>query len=75
MALPPLAAVAAEAVGVNPTLTVPAVVAGCIVGAPLQWRRKRREIAQESPVGYLFQLKRALGPDTLIDKLRRAWPL
>lgn len=74
VALPPLAAVAADAVGVNPTLTVPAVVAGCVVGAPLQWRRKRREIAQESPVGYLFQLKRALGPDTLIDKLRRAWP-
>ncbi|MEV4927058.1 DUF6236 family protein [Streptomyces roseoverticillatus] len=75
VALPPLAAVAANAVGVTPALTVPAVVAGCIVGAPLQWRRKRREIAQESPVGYLFQLKRALGPDTLIDKLRRAWPL
>ncbi|MFF2938046.1 DUF6236 family protein [Streptomyces mirabilis] len=75
VALPPLAAVAADAVGVNPKLTVPAVVAGCVVGAPLQWRRKRREIAQESPVGYLFQLKRALGPDTLIDKLRRAWPL
>ncbi|MFE2726856.1 DUF6236 family protein [Kitasatospora sp. NPDC059327] len=75
VALPPLAALAANAVGVTPALTVPAVVAGCIVGAPLQWRRKRREIAQESPVGYLFQLKRALGPDTLIDKLRRAWPL
>jgi hypothetical protein len=74
VALPPLAALAADAVGVTPALTVPAVVAGCIVGAPLQWRRKRREIAQESPVGYLFQLKRALGPDTLIDKLRRAWP-
>ncbi|WP_405652349.1 DUF6236 family protein [Streptomyces sp. NBC_00019] len=74
VALPPLAAVAANAVGVNPALTVPAVVAGCVVGAPLQWRRKRREIAQESPVGYLFQLKRALGPDTLIDKLRRVWP-
>ncbi|MGW7087379.1 DUF6236 family protein [Streptomyces sp. NPDC054871] len=75
VALPPVAAVAANAVGVTPALTVPAVVAGCIVGAPLQWRRKRREIAQESPVGYLFQLKRALGPDTLIDKLRKAWPL
>ncbi|MEV0783782.1 DUF6236 family protein [Streptomyces sp. NPDC050423] len=75
VALPPLAAIAANAVGINPALTVPAVVAGCIVGAPLQWRRKRREIAQESPVGYLFQLKRALGPDTLVDKLRRTWPL
>lgn len=75
VALPPVAAVAANAVGVTPALTVPAVVAGCVVGAPLQWRRKRREIVQESPVGYLFQLKRALGPDTLIDKLRRAWPL
>ncbi|MEU3558646.1 DUF6236 family protein [Kitasatospora sp. NPDC006786] len=75
VALPPLAAAAAEAVGVTPALTVPAVVAGCIVGAPLQWRRKRREIVQESPVGYLFQLKRALGPDTLISRLRRAWPL
>ncbi|MFI6090704.1 DUF6236 family protein [Streptomyces sp. NPDC051218] len=75
VALPPMAAVAANAVGVTPALTVPAVVAGCIVGAPLQWRRRRRELAQESPVGYLFQLKRAIGPDTLIDKLRRAWPL
>ncbi|WP_331446781.1 DUF6236 family protein [Streptomyces xanthochromogenes] len=75
VALPPLAAFAAEAVGVSPTLTVPAVVAGCIVGAPVQWRHRRREIAQESPVGYLFQLQRALGPHTLIDKLRRAWPL
>ncbi|MEU8527101.1 DUF6236 family protein [Streptomyces sp. NPDC048629] len=75
VALPPLAALAADAVGVAPALTVPAVVAGCVVGAPFEWRRRRREIAQESPVGYLFQLKRALGPDTLIDKLRRAWPL
>lgn len=75
VALPPLVAAAANAVGVTPALTVPAVVAGCIVGAPLQWRRKRREIVQESPVGYLFQLKRALGPHTLIDTLRRAWPL
>ncbi|MFD8079079.1 DUF6236 family protein [Streptomyces sp. NPDC059718] len=75
VALPPLAAVAANAVGVTPALTVPAVVAGCVVGAPLQWRRRRRKIAQESPVGYLFQLKRAIGPDTLIDKLRRTWPL
>lgn len=75
VALPPLAALAADAVGVTPALTVPAVVAGCVVGAPLEWRRKRREIAQESPVGYLFQLKRTLGPDRLIDKLRRAWPL
>ncbi|MFG3280402.1 DUF6236 family protein [Streptomyces sp. NPDC048111] len=74
VALPPLAAVAADAVGIDPTLTVPAVIAGCVVGAPLQWRRRRREIAQESPVGYLFQLQRALGPDTLIDRLRRAWP-
>ncbi|MFZ3599063.1 DUF6236 family protein [Streptomyces sp. BH104] len=73
--LPPLAALAADAVGVTPAVTVPAVVAGCVVGAPLQWRRKRRELMQESPVGYLFQLRRALGPDTLIDKLRRAWPL
>jgi hypothetical protein len=74
VALPPLAAVAADAVGLPPVITVPAAVAAYVAGAPIQWRRDRRAAIRESPVAYLFQLKRTLNPTTLIDRLRTAWP-
>jgi uncharacterized protein DUF6236 len=74
VALPPLAAVAADTAGLPPAVTVPAAVAACVAGAPIQWRRDRRAAIQESPVAYLFQLKRTLDPTTLLDRLRRAWP-
>ncbi|MGH4013481.1 MAG: DUF6236 family protein [Pseudonocardiaceae bacterium] len=74
VALPPLAAVAADAAGLPPAITVPAAVAACVAGAPIQWRRDRRITIRESPVAYLFQLQRTLNPTSLIDRLRRAWP-
>lgn len=74
VALPPLAAVAADTVGLPPAITVPAAVAACVAGAPIQWRRDRRVAIRESPVAYLFQLTQALDPTTLIDRLRKAWP-
>jgi hypothetical protein len=73
VALPPLVAVAAETVGLPSALTAPAAVAACVAGAPIQWRRDRREAVRESPVAYLFRLERALTPTTLIDRLRKAW--
>lgn len=74
VALPPLVALAADTVGLPPAITVPAAVAACVAGAPMQWRRERRAAIRESPVAYLFQLERTLDPTTLIDRLRKAWP-
>jgi hypothetical protein len=74
VALPPQAALAADTVGLSPAITVPTAVAACVAGAPIQWRRDRRAAIRESPVAYLFQLKRTLDPTTLIDRLRKAWP-
>jgi hypothetical protein len=74
VALPPLAALAADTVGLPPAVTVPAAVAACVAGAPIQWRRDRRDAIQKSPVAYLFQLERTLDPTTFMNRLRRAWP-
>ncbi|MFI7680946.1 DUF6236 family protein [Actinophytocola sp. NPDC049390] len=74
VALPPLAAMTAETIGLSPEITGPAALAACIVTAPAQWRRQRRTTIRESPVGYLFQIDQALNPDKLIGRLRRTWP-
>jgi hypothetical protein len=74
VALPPLAALAAETAGVPAAFTVPAALAACVVSAPVQWRRQRRAAIEESPVSYLFQLEQQVNPPTLIDRLRRVWP-
>ncbi|MBG0853673.1 hypothetical protein I2W78_17915 [Streptomyces spinoverrucosus] len=74
VALPPLAALAAQTAGVPAAFTVPAAVAACVVSAPVQWRRQRRAALEESPVSYLFQLEQEISPPTLIDRLRRVWP-
>lgn len=74
VALPPLAAMAAETIGLSPAITGPAALAACVVTAPVQWRRQRRAAIRESPVGYLFRIDRALNPARQIDRLRRIWP-
>ncbi|MFI7122686.1 DUF6236 family protein [Amycolatopsis sp. NPDC049868] len=74
VALPPLAAAAAGAVGLSPAITGPAALAACVVTAPTQWRRQRREAIRESPVGYLFRINQELNPVKLIERLRRVWP-
>lgn len=74
VALPPLAALAAETTGLSPAITGPAALAACVVTAPTHWRRQRRTAIRESPVGYLFQIDQTLNPAKLIDRLRRAWP-
>jgi hypothetical protein len=72
--LPPLAAMAAETIGLSPAVTGPAVLAACVVTAPAQWRRQRQASIRESPVGYLLRVDQTLNPGTLIDRLRRTWP-
>ncbi|MFB7502731.1 DUF6236 family protein [Streptomyces broussonetiae] len=74
VALPPLAALAAETAGVPAALTAPAALAACVVSAPVQWRRQRRAAIEESPVSYLFRLEREVSPTKLIDRLRKVWP-
>lgn len=74
VALPTLAAKAAEIIGLSPTVTASAALAACVVSAPADWRRKRRAAIRDSPVGYLFRIDQALNPRTLIDRLRRSWP-
>lgn len=74
VALPPLAAAAAETAGLPPAVTGSAALAACVVTAPVQWRRQRRDAIRECPVGYLFQLEQTLNPATMIEKLRRSWP-
>ncbi|MFE5566603.1 DUF6236 family protein [Amycolatopsis japonica] len=74
VALPPLAAAAAGTIGLSPAVTGPAALAACVVTAPTQWRRQRREAIRESPVGYLLRIDQKLNPAKLIDRLRRTWP-
>jgi hypothetical protein len=74
MALPPLAALIAGSAGIPATVTAPAALAACVLGAPVRWRGQRRTELRDSPVSYLFHLDRALDPGTLLDRLRRVWP-
>ncbi|MBF6329593.1 DUF6236 family protein [Nocardia transvalensis] len=73
VALPPLAAALAETAGLPATVTGPAALAACVLGAPIQWRRDRRAAVRQSPVGYLFRIEESLDPPGLIDRLRRSW--
>ncbi|WP_410630966.1 DUF6236 family protein [Amycolatopsis sp. cmx-4-83] len=74
VALPPLADAAAQTAGLPPAITGSAALAACVLSAPVQWRRQRRDAIRACPVGYLFQLERKLNPATMIEKLRSSWP-
>jgi hypothetical protein len=73
VALPPLAAMAAQAVALSPAVMGGTAVAACVLSAPAQWRRRRQTAIRESPVGYLFRIDKALKPDGLIKRLRQSW--
>ncbi|MGW4486457.1 DUF6236 family protein [Amycolatopsis sp. NPDC004368] len=74
VAPPALVTMAADTVGLSPTIAGTASAAACVLAAPVQWRRQRRAAVRECPAGYLFRLERELTPTKLIDRLRRAWP-
>lgn len=76
--LPPLAATAASMAGVDPLLTGPAAIATCLGAAYSSYRRQRRDVVRDSPVGYLLRVGDAVSPSSLTERvqaaMRTAWP-
>lgn len=76
--LPPLAATAASMAGMNPSITAPAAIATCIGAAYSGFRRQRRDVVRDSPVGYLLRVGDAVSPSSLTERvraaMRTAWP-
>lgn len=71
LAPPTLVGIAANAAGVSPAVTAPAVLAATVVGVAANLRQDRRAAIAESPVGYLFHVDRKLNPAGLLDRVRR----
>ncbi|GAB2539548.1 hypothetical protein GCM10027167_50420 [Nocardia heshunensis] len=74
LALPPAAAGAADYLGIAAEITIPTVLAACVLTAPLQWRSQRRDAIRTSPVGYLFRIDRKLNAVSLASRIARRWP-
>lgn len=74
LALPPVAAGAADYLGIAAEITTPTVLAACVLTAPLQWRSQRRNAIRTSPVGYLFRIDRKLNAVSLASRIARRWP-
>ncbi|MFC9995338.1 DUF6236 family protein [Nocardia sp. NPDC127526] len=74
VALPTLAAAAADFVGLPPAVAGPAVLAAHLVNSPVQWHRQREDVIRESPVGYLLRLRRSLKSPSGPERLRRFPP-
>ncbi|ATL67386.1 hypothetical protein CRH09_15445 [Nocardia terpenica] len=74
LALPPIAAAAADYLGIGAEITTPTVLAACVLTAPVQWRSQRRDTIRTSPVGYLFRIDRKLNAASLASRITRRWP-
>ena len=72
VALPPLAAAAAQTVGLSPAITGPTALAAVVAGVPAKLRQDRKNAIKESPVGYLFRIEQSLNPASLAERIRRS---